>query len=210
MANQITHIALAKNAQKLISHSTDKDFMMGTVFPDIRYLGVIDRSKTHLHGTLEEVLKEKNNFLAGMKFHALVDHVREKYMIENGIYDFIPKSKLITQSLKCAEDVLYYEKVKNWPEIVSYFNEIKPEELEFGISKEDLARWHKILQNYFAVAPTNRTRAGLILGLGFSEDVVMEINALTNQILNDQNVVIVILEFWKHFDHLVRAYEKVH
>ena len=48
MAAPITHIALTEKIfDKFFKNKTRKDFFIGTSFPDIRYLKVIDRDKTH-------------------------------------------------------------------------------------------------------------------------------------------------------------------
>lgn len=116
MANQITHIVLAeKLSDRLFSIFDREAFLIGTVFPDIRYLKVIERDKTHFKGlSFQDILDEKNSFIAGMKYHSLVDEVREKYMIENGVYTFIPPSKYITQALKIFEDEVLYQNVLDW------------------------------------------------------------------------------------------------
>ena len=80
MAGPIGHIVLALSL--LNGPLADKDraaFMLGTTFPDIRYLGVIERGKTHNnHATWQNVQTESSSFKAGMDFHALVDRGREQ------------------------------------------------------------------------------------------------------------------------------------
>ena len=75
-AGPITHAFLAelffKQFPKYDSEE-QKAFRLGTLFPDVRYLGTIPREETHFpEMTLEEVLEETNPFLAGMKFHSYV------------------------------------------------------------------------------------------------------------------------------------------
>lgn len=49
MAAPITHVALTEKIFNNIFHNYDKkEFIIGTSFPDIRYLGTIDREKTRL------------------------------------------------------------------------------------------------------------------------------------------------------------------
>ena len=106
MSAPITHIVIAK---ELLDTQPDtfskRDFFIGTSFPDIRYLKVIERDKTHNpKTTLSEVLNTTNSFRSGLLFHSLVDEVREKSIQDNDIYSLIPKLKYITQALKLVED----------------------------------------------------------------------------------------------------------
>ena len=51
MAAPITHIVLASKVyDQFFSNFSKKDFLIGTSFPDIRYLKVIDRNTTHFNG----------------------------------------------------------------------------------------------------------------------------------------------------------------
>jgi hypothetical protein len=74
------------------------------VFPDIRYLKVIEREKTHFKKFgIEEIAQEASAFHAGLKYHSLVDTVRESYMQSRGLYKFAPSSNYMTQAVKCLE-----------------------------------------------------------------------------------------------------------
>ncbi|MBI5139935.1 MAG: zinc dependent phospholipase C family protein [Candidatus Vogelbacteria bacterium] len=171
MANQITHIVLSERvADELFPRFNRKDFLIGTVFPDIRYLGVIPREKTHFVGlSLADVLAETNSFMAGMKYHSLVDTVREAYVVRNDIYNKIPASKFNTQALKTFEDEILYEKVSGWDKAAGYFNSVLPEEREFGIKEENLKKWHKILQDYFVPPLSDRSLRLMISGIVSAE-----------------------------------------
>lgn len=51
MATPITHIVLTEKVfEKFFKDKTRKDFFIGTSFPDIKYLKVIDRDKSHFNG----------------------------------------------------------------------------------------------------------------------------------------------------------------
>src|SRR5690606_28508994 len=55
-------------------------FILGTLFPDIRYLADISREKTHFDvKTLKQVKKGQNAFEQGMRFHSYVDRKRSQY-----------------------------------------------------------------------------------------------------------------------------------
>lgn len=82
MAAPITHVVLtAKIFDNFFQDKVKKDFFIGTLFPDIRYLKVIDRDQTHFSNLSISDLKTEDSFLAGMKFHSMIDVVREKFIL---------------------------------------------------------------------------------------------------------------------------------
>lgn len=100
MAAPITHIILAdKIFNRYFADKDKRDFYVGTSFPDIRYMGIIKREKTHFIDLDIKTLQQLPSFEAGMKFHSLVDIVRENYMRSRGVYSILPESPYITQSL---------------------------------------------------------------------------------------------------------------
>src|SRR5438552_12343909 len=123
MAAPIAHIFLALEmlTGPFSGLFNEREFIIGTSFPDIRYLNVIDREKTHLsHVTLEEILQEPDSFKAGMLFHSFVDEQREKYIVAHGFYGELPSFIFITQVLKFAEDIILKHYFTIAP-YVSYF-----------------------------------------------------------------------------------------
>ncbi|MEX0940078.1 MAG: hypothetical protein WDZ41_01860 [Candidatus Babeliales bacterium] len=155
MAGPITHILLALklfNIGMLDSNTVDiKQFLVGTSFPDIRYLGVIERHKTHpAKISWNEIKNEQSSFTAGLKFHALIDQIREEFMIKNNAYELFDKNPLLSQCLKLTEDKFLYNKLNDWQLIASLFDDILKEELAFDITKKDIEKWHLILKWYFS------------------------------------------------------------
>lgn len=152
MAGPVTHIVLALKiiASGLIDTDV-KEFIIGTSFPDIRYLGVIERDKTHYKNvTWHDIVTEQSPFYAGLKFHAFVDRIREEYMHNSGIYTFIRETSYRSQCMKVAEDQILYAHCSDWTTITAFFGAIAPEELTFGIQNTDVMRWHKFIQWYCA------------------------------------------------------------
>ena len=128
----------------------DRDsFLAGASFPDIRYLGVIERSQTHAVGvTVEQIKDEKDSFRAGMLFHALVDQQGEEYMQQNKVYDLLPKKSMGIKYVKLIEDLILRRYFKLNQNILSIFDRLYPTEKQFGINDSDLWRWHRFLQVY--------------------------------------------------------------
>lgn len=114
MPNQITHIVLAaKVFDKTFSKFNKSDFFIGTVFPDIRYLGVVKRNKTHFSNmTLDLVLKAKTSFEAGFLFHSLVDII-----FNNNVVSILPKTDNFNDmvgAIKLLTDELFYNIVNSF------------------------------------------------------------------------------------------------
>lgn len=151
MAAPIAHIFLATQmlAGPFQGLFNEKEFIIGTSFPDIRYLKVAARAQTHItHVTLESIIKEKDSFKAGMLFHSFVDEQREAYVVENHFYEKIPSFKFTTQSLKFAEDDILKSQF-DITSYISYFDKIIEQEKSFGITETNIKNWHNFLQGYF-------------------------------------------------------------
>jgi hypothetical protein len=151
MAAPIAHIFLAKQmlAGPFKGFFDEKEFIIGTSFPDIRYLKVVPRTKTHIsHVLLKDILLETNSFKAGVLFHSLVDEQREAYVVANRLYEKMPEFRFTSQSLKFAEDELlktrfdiaYYQ---------SFFDTILEREKDYNIDEKHIQSWHGFLQEYF-------------------------------------------------------------
>ena len=206
MANQITHIVLAEKVSDQLFNKFDrKSFLVGTVFPDIRYLNVINREKTHPKGlSFKDILDEHNSFIAGLKYHSLVDEVREKYIVEKGVYSLIPPSKFIIQALKTYEDEVLYSNVSDWNQVVSYLDDVLPEERELVEQTDKVKIWHSSMQEYFKSAPTDESRKDLITGIGLSEEIAIEINRVINQMRQIPEVREAILDLYEKWDSLLK------
>ena len=172
MANPVTHIILALQILHLLPPSVDhKAFLVGTVFPDIRYLAQIAREKTHIEPvSLDAVMLEPSSFRAGMLFHNLVDLIRIE-QLEHHFYDrskldqYTPLYiKLFPLMQKTAEDNVLYTKTENWEEIISYFDTIYQEELDFGVSEETAQTWHTLIQTYIKQQTSTAAIAEFVVG----------------------------------------------
>ncbi|MEX0849326.1 MAG: hypothetical protein WD055_03790 [Candidatus Dependentiae bacterium] len=158
-AAPVTHIVLALSVLHLLPPTIDKQaFIVGTSFPDIRYLAKLDRKLTHIEPvTWNDIIKEKSSFRAGMLFHNLVDNIRMQHF-EPCFYQRKTSHSEIYKIffplvMKTAEDNALYQKIDSWKEISSYFNTVYQEEKDFGIDKQIIKEWHTILQNYLKEKP---------------------------------------------------------
>jgi len=204
MAAAITHIVLTEKIfDKFFANKSKKEFFIGTCFPDIRKIASINRDKTHFTGLSVVDLKDEESFLAGVKFHSILELAREKFVLESGLYSLFPKSKYVVQALKILEDELFYDRVKSWDLYNNYLNDILAEEKEFGVAEPDLRKWHSLLQEYFKQEPTPETENIFLSSLGISESAVTEINENLSQMRGNKKIVEVLDELYNKFDRLV-------
>jgi hypothetical protein len=204
MATPITHIVLTQKVfDKFFKDKIRKDFFIGTSFPDIRYLKVIDRNKTHYNSLSIADLGNDESFSAGVKFHSILDHVREKFIIESNAYTLCPESKYITQSLKILEDEIFYQHVKDWSIYTDYFNEILQVERDYGIAEKDLNKWHILLQQYFQEQPCSNSVRNFILNIGLTEEVADEINHNIALMRANKKIINIIENLYKNFENLL-------
>jgi len=211
MPNQITHIVLtSKVFTETFNKFNKSEFYIGTVFPDIRFLGAIDRAKTHFDDvTLASVLKAKTSFMAGLLFHNLTDRI----FIEN-VINILPKiSELpdIGGAVKLLADELFYDRVNNWPEIIGYFDKVIPEELDFsiveldfGIAEKDLSKWHQTVSGIFRKRPTDASNSRFMRVINFSENYINQANRSLPIIRSHDDAVKILSDFYDNFDHLIK------
>ncbi len=165
MAAPVAHIfcALALLNSGKLKVDDKQAFILGTSFPDIRYLDVIERAETHKKNvTWDDVVNAPSSFEAGMLLHALLDHVRENYVEIHHLYDQLPNNPYRTHVLKFFEDILLYDYVTEWPHIITYFDTIAQEEKKYGIAMPYLRIWHKLLQQYISQHPSAKQIAGFL------------------------------------------------
>lgn len=190
MAYPATHIVLAqKSHNKYFKDKDKKKFIIGTNFPDIRHLIDIPREITHEKGLIIEDLTKEDPFTAGYKLHSYIDEKREDFVIEKGIYEITPRSKYIRHAMKFFEDQILYDKIKDWTEHIKFMDDILDEELEFGVPKEDVERWHRIIQTYIGTKPDADRLVQMFLLTGRTEKKAKAVVDLVEQLKADERMI---------------------
>lgn len=148
---------------------SQKMFIVGTLFPDIRYLGTISREATHERGvTPEKIRTTQCLFCAGMRLHSFVDEVREKFIQKSKIMDHlhsIPKNVRVL-FLKVLEDEILWDQVY-CQNVVEALDINYPQEVEAGVDLITAQKWHKELINYFSQRPSEFFKLLSAEGKGF-------------------------------------------
>ena len=165
MAAPVAHIfcALALLNSGKLKVDDKQAFILGTSFPDIRYLDIIKRAETHEKSvTWNDVVNAPSSFKAGILLHALLDRVREDYVKQHQLYDQLPNNEYPVHILKFFEDILLYDYVTEWPHIITYFDTISQEEKTYDIAIPYLRIWHKLLQQYISQHPSVKQISGFL------------------------------------------------
>lgn len=208
MAAPITHIVLSNSVySKYFSNLDRKEFFIGTCFPDIRYLGCIDREKTHFTDFNMEDFKTKSigdSFMSGVMFHSYVDRVRHNFSNSRGILKRLPESVYATQALKFLEDMFLYKYIGNWNEYCDYLSSTLDEEVSFGIDESIVVKWHSLISAYLSVFPSYASLNTYATGMGFSSDVTDEICNVVSLMEKDPIILEYIEDLYTHFDDLLK------
>lgn len=154
MAAPVSHIVCALVALNsgTIDVADRNAFLVGTSFPDIRYISHIPRSKTHgtYGASLNDVKSAPSAFEAGRLFHIYVDRKREEHMRKHDAYRFVKKGPFQRHMLKIIEDHILFEKLQGQFISEEVFAQIYPEEMQFDIDESVIYAWHSLLKNYLS------------------------------------------------------------
>jgi hypothetical protein len=219
MPAPVTHIILALSILPLLPGKNFKEFILGVSFPDIRYLGVIERSKTHdAAPSWQKVIDEKSSFKAGIEFHALVDKMHEKYMATHKVYAMLPMVCLgVSKYLKFFEDMLLYNQCTIWPQIASFFDTISDDAHFFITEDSTIELWQNSIMYYISEKPTPESIAQVLdlkmpVWYGFLLRIPVHIHAqYTAAVLNscmaefmqNQRIHDCIFDFYYRFPDLI-------
>lgn len=164
MAASITHVVLAERVRLKHFPNLDRaDYLVGTLFPDIRLLGSMPRERTHVKGVkLTDVVEAPSPFFAGMLMHSMVDTLRHDYMQDHGLYSITRPLWAAEKPAKFLEDELLRAELDDWETIAGYYGDPSPEELTFEAPAEEIKRWHSLQADYIRVPPNAKSRHQLI------------------------------------------------
>jgi len=156
-AGPILHLWVAQRLceiNKITDPDTLQGIIVGTEFPDIRYISHMPRSLTHPTITdLNEVYRSDTPFELGMKLHAWLDLLREDFITPE-VYDAAASDSegLSATLLKFIEEEILADFYDGRP--WSYcFDKTLPEEL-FFTHEQLIFKWHGMIQWAMSVRPS--------------------------------------------------------
>ena len=113
MSLEATHIRFALDLEKRLNVQDRQKYVVGTVYPDSRYVSGIDRNLTHYNDLLDE-LKGTDDFAKGMAVHLLCDRISAE--IRDEWFDMPEKTTwggdywVYSTALKIIQDTHDFEK----------------------------------------------------------------------------------------------------
>jgi hypothetical protein len=204
MATPISHIALADNVfNTYFEGKSRRKFFIGLLLPDIRYIQAVTREQIHFSHVHIQSLVAEDSFIAGSKFHSLIEHVRDDFMRAHSVYYSFPKTDITVHAMHFLEDAILYDFVPHWHEFVTLFTDILSEELRWKVSKDEVVRWHAAIQQYIRQKPDDRIRREYLEWLGCSRQEALEINETLAEMYANEEIVRMIRTFYQKFKYLV-------
>lgn len=183
MASQITHVVYGKKIFDRLDEGLNwSEFVIGTTFPDIRYLAKIDRNKLHYFNTSEGKIPKDNSFKAGLYTHSLVDEKREDFIEAEGVYEFVSRDWTGASACKLIEDEVLYDKYKQWKQLLKTFDNPSKEEFKLVSDRKAVERWHKFLLDYFKEKPTEEAWYKAIVLITSDESMAKKVIEETSRI----------------------------
>jgi hypothetical protein len=206
MAASQTHIVFAERIRLKHFPEMDRaDYLVGTLFPDIRLLGSMPRERTHVTGVrLKDAAEAPTPFFTGMLIHSLVDEVRHDYMYNNGMYTKKRPKWAAEKPGKFLEDELRREEIADWDVIAAYFGEPRPEELTYEATDSEIRRWHNLQADYIRVRPSKKSRHRLIWSIYPSRGALLMQKGI-DWLHSDPEVHQILERFNDEFMNLVEA-----
>jgi len=183
MAGEVAHVVYGARVASFLGDKVDSvAYWAGTLFPDIRHLGVASRRTTHSADVALENLAGKSDFETGMRVHAWIDKTRITFLEQANMKEELPWHPFVPHALKLLEDERLYGRYDDWNLIHRALNQVYEEELQLVHTEEQIVRWHTILQDYFRKKPDDASRYRLTVNIGISEASAKEINSIVERL----------------------------
>jgi hypothetical protein len=205
MAGEVSHVIYGARLLSFLGEENIKQpsFWAGTLFPDIRHLGIISRQITHPKDIDLKSLTGGSDFATGLRVHAWIDSTREKFLRQADVKDALPWHPFVPHALKLFEDEILYDQYSAWPDIDLILDTVYPEEIMYVADEVVIKRWHDILRLYFGQKPNDDSRYQLSLDIGLSKNSAKEINSLVRKLKADQSVSELVNKFLLHLESLL-------
>lgn len=205
MAGEIGHVIYAARLLTYLGDAVKTpDYWVGTLFPDIRHLGVVSRRQTHTEDVTLSSLIGENDFYTGMRVHAWVDMTREKFLREQNVKETLPWHPFVPHALKLMEDEMLYDHFDDWNLIHRTLSNVHEGELHYVDDRSKIIEWHTVLQKYFSATPTDESRRELSRGIGLSDQSASEINNVLQLLKNDKRTPTLINSFLEYLEDILR------
>lgn len=205
MAGEIAHVVYgARTLEYLDDKVKVPSFWVGTLFPDVRHLGIVSRRRTHPSDVSLDTLVGDDDFETGVRVHAWIDATRNKFLEEANIKESLQWHPFVPHALKLLEDELLYERFDDWNLIERVLNKVHDQELKYVNSLQYITKWHDLLRTYFKKIPNDDSRFKLSIAIGLSEHSAEEVNSVVTMLKADNRATVLIERLVHHFEFLLR------
>ncbi len=198
MPAPITHIVFALKIINYFDKPPRKNigaYIIGTSFPDIRYLGTLKREQTHMDSPKIYNTQPKNSFEFGIWLHNVLDILHEQCVNRFNLYELFNKSSPLVHAIKFAEDKYIYSLYSYWQELVQLFENIYSEELKYPTSKKEIKTWHLLITNYIKEEPSKEQLQQFVQGIGLDKNYTHKLLEEMDKLHNSKTFNLFLKEF---------------
>lgn len=148
MPGIITHLAYAEKYLKKNSVADFDKFVLGSVFPDVRYFTNVNRDLTHARFAVDKNFSGPDSFEAGWKSHIFLDE-RWNELMKNSIFYKRYKSDQFVASAaaKILEDELDYKRLEHSEKYLEIFKNQQLDSI-LGIPVEKINLYYSANADY--------------------------------------------------------------
>lgn len=172
MPSPISHLAYAQDFAAIDTPSDLAAYWRGTVFPDIRYLGVIERAKSHRRGvTFYEVRAETASWRRGYLLHNSIDDAWNAYWIQFQLDTDEPAHRAKWMAVKLLEDELVFADIFDKAGVAALLGVADAGALALGVKSRDIERWGAIVGEMLREVPSVQSRARFAGHLDFGAEL---------------------------------------
>ncbi len=205
MAGEVGHVVYAARLLTYLGNEVqDPSYWAGTLFPDIRHLGIVSRKRTHADNVGLTTLVGKNDFHTGLRVHSWIDATREHFLRKQNIKETLPWHPFVPHALKLVEDELLYDHFDDWNLIRRILHKIHDDELFYIHDERRIHEWHGTLQRYFRRKPDDGSRKELSLAIGLSSHSADELNNVVSSLKAEKKTTAILHNFLEYLEHTLR------
>lgn len=180
MPSPVSHLFYAQHVLPPDEPADLAAYHRGAVFPDIRYLGVIERARSHRTGvTVYEIKRETDPWQRGNLVHNWTDEVWSGYWSQLGFDTDESSHRAHWMAVKLVEDELLFADIFDKPGIAASLAHADDGAISFGVKGRDVEHWGRIVGSMVTQAPGPDCRSKLYheLDLGFELGHLIETQA---------------------------------
>lgn len=169
MSAPVSHFVYANQYLERHKERDFTAFLAGSVYPDIRYLGTVERGETHSPGkiTSEMMRNEPDSWTAGTHHHNRVDDAWDAYVKEHA--PDLYADELSVKALKMLEDETTYPMIADWLPIRVALRVVPNQEQQL-ITPEVGLKWHRLLIKLVVAPPSRERRDNFLRELKFEDE----------------------------------------